>query len=216
MRNVLIFASMLLCLQTPAFAELSVYFRAPGVSIGVNVPVYPRLERVPGYPVYYAPGVNSNYFFYDSLYWVFDGERWYASSWYNGPWHFIDPVDVPAYVLRVPVRYYRYAPAYFHGWKSTEAPRWGEHWGHSWEQHRGEWNHWDRKSVPAPAPLPTYQQHYSGDRYPHSAQQAGAIETQSYRYQPHDAVAQHYYKQRDEGQHHGKEGGQEHDRGQAR
>ena len=39
------------------------------VSIGINVPVYPRLVQVPNYPVYYAPGLASNYFFYDGLYW---------------------------------------------------------------------------------------------------------------------------------------------------
>jgi hypothetical protein len=56
------------------------------VSIGINVPIYPRLVVVPGYPVYYAPQLDSNYFFYDGLYWVFQDDNWYQSSWYNGPW----------------------------------------------------------------------------------------------------------------------------------
>ena len=71
----------------PAAAQLSIGFGAPGVSIGINVPVYPQLVRVPGYPVYYAPQVNSNYFFYDGAYWVYQGDNWYSSAWYNGPWN---------------------------------------------------------------------------------------------------------------------------------
>ena len=107
MRNALIALWMLLGSATPALAQLSIDFEVPGASIGINLPAYPQLQRVPGYPVYYAPGMNSNYFFYDGLYWVYQGDNWYASSWYNGPWGLVDPVDVPVFVLRVPVRYYR-------------------------------------------------------------------------------------------------------------
>ena len=57
-----------------------------GVNIGIHYSTYPDLVRIPGYPVYYAPRVNSNFFFYDGLYWVFQSDNWYASSWYNGPW----------------------------------------------------------------------------------------------------------------------------------
>ena len=38
-----------------ASAQVSVAIGVPGVNIGINVPVYPQLVRVPGYPVYYAP-----------------------------------------------------------------------------------------------------------------------------------------------------------------
>jgi hypothetical protein len=195
MRYGLIFLWMLLCPLTSAFAQLSINFAGPGVSIGVNLPVYPSLERVPGYPVYYAPGVNSNYFFYDGMYWVFSGDNWYASSWYNGPWYGVDPYDVPLYVLRVPVRYYRHAPVYFKSWRADASPHWGEHWGGTWEQRRSGWDHWDHNAVPAPAPLPTYQRQYSGKSYPQVQQQA-AIQVQSYRYQPKDPVAQQHFQQR--------------------
>ena len=46
---------------------------------------------MPGYPVYYAPRINSNYFFYDGMYWVYQRDNWYASSWYNGPWGLVAP-----------------------------------------------------------------------------------------------------------------------------
>ena len=184
---------MLLCSITSAAAQVSFGIGLPGVSIGINLPVYPQLVAVPGYPVYYAPQVNSNYFFYDGMYWVYQRDNWYASSWYNGPWGLVAPEAVPLFILRVPVRYYRHPPAYFRGWRSDAPPRWGEHWGNAWEQsHRG-WDNWNRSSVPAPAPLPVYQRQYSGNRYPRAEQQQ-ALQSQNYRYQPHDAVVQQHYQ----------------------
>jgi hypothetical protein len=185
--------TMLLCAAAPAAAQVS-------VSIGINVPTYPTLQRVPGYPVYYAPRLNSNYFFYDGMYWVYENDNWYGSSWYNGPWAMVDRFDVPVYLLRVPVRYYRHAPSYFVGWRADAAPRWGDHWGHSWEQRRSGWDQWNRNSAPAPAPLPAYQRQYSGERYPQPSQQV-VIQTRSYSYQPTDGVArQHYQYQRTQAQ----------------
>ena len=112
----------------------------------------------------------------------------------------VDRFDVPVYLLRVPVRYYRHAPSYFVGWRADAAPRWGDHWGHSWEQRRSGWNQWNRSSAPAPAPLPAYQRQYSGERYPQPSQQA-VIQIRSYTYQPADNVArQHYQYQRSQAQ----------------
>ena len=154
MRNKLIALWMAFCLVTSAAAQVSVGVWLPGVSIGINMPVYPTLVLVPGYPVYYAPQLNSNYFFYDGMYWVYQGDNWYASSWYNGPWVLVAPVAVPVFVLRVPVRYYRQPPMYFRAWSPNAPPRWGEHWGSAWEQRRRGWDNWNRSSVPPPAPLP--------------------------------------------------------------
>jgi hypothetical protein len=184
---------MLLCSITSAAAQVSVGIGLPGVSIGINLPVYPQLVVVPGYPVYYAPRVNSNYFFYDGMYWVYAGDNWYASSWYNGPWGLVPPEAVPLFILRVPVRYYRHAPAYFRGWRSDAPPRWGEHWGDAWVQRRSGWDTWNRSAAPAPAPLPVYQRQYSGDRYP-GAEQQQVLQSRNYRYQPHDAVVQQHYQ----------------------
>lgn len=196
MRKALIALGMLVCsLGTPAFAQLSISFGSPGVSIGINLPVYPTLRRIPGHPVYYSTTVNSNYFFYDGLYWVFVDDDWYASHWYNGPWHRVDRFEVPLFILRIPVRYYRHAPDYFRSWRADAPPRWGEHWGGTWEERRSGWDRWNRHSAPAPAPLPTYQRQYSGERYPQPVQQV-TIQTRNYRYQPRDPVARQYYEQR--------------------
>ena len=194
MRYLAIAFSMLLASITAAEAQVTVGIGVPGVSIGINFPVYPQLVPVPGYPVYYAPQASSNYFFYDGMYWVYQQDNWYASSWYNGPWQLVMPEVVPLYVLRVPVRYYRRPPAYFHGWRSDAPPRWGDHWGNSWQQQHEGWDRWDRHAVPAPAPLPTYQRQYSGSRYPQQVQQQQQLQSQNYRYQPKDAVVQQHYQ----------------------
>ena len=193
MRKRFIVLAALACLGAPVEAQVSIGIGLPGVSIGINLPVYPHLVAVPGYPVYYAPQMNSNYFFYDGMYWVYQGDNWYASSWYNGPWGMVSPQVVPLFVLRVPVRYYRQPPAYFRGWQPDAPPRWGEHWGNDWEQHRSGWDRWDRKAVPPPAPLPSYQRQYSGDRYPRAEQQP-VLQSQHYRYEPRDPVVQQHYQ----------------------
>ncbi len=197
MRNLLIVLSILLLPVSAARAEVSVGIgiSVPGVSIGINMPAYPRLVRVPGYPVYYDPRVDLNFFFYDGMYWVFQDDGWYVSSWYNGPWQSVAPEYVPVYMLRIPVRYYRRPPPFFHGWHADAAPRWGEHWGRDWEQHRSGWDHWDRSATPRPAPLPSYQRRFSGDSYPRVPEVQHSIESKKYRYQPREPSTQRYYQQ---------------------
>jgi len=62
---------LMLGLGIPVGAQLSVRIGLPSVRIGINVPYYPNLVPIPGYPVYYDPGLDSNLFFYDGLYWVY-------------------------------------------------------------------------------------------------------------------------------------------------
>jgi hypothetical protein len=186
--------SMLLWAGSPAVAQVSIGVSLPGVSIGINMPMYPQFVRVPNYPVYYAPQLQANFFFYDGMYWVYQQDNWYSSTWYNGPWWQVAPQVVPLFVLRIPVRYYRNPPVYFRGWQSDAPPRWGEHWGNNWSQQRSGWDRWDRHAAPAPAPLPAYQRQYSGDRYPHVEQQQ-TLQSRNYRYQPRDAAVQQHYQQ---------------------
>jgi len=183
-KGLLLLGLLVLWTASPARAELN---------IGINVSIFPQLERVPGYPVYYAPGLESNYFFYDGSYWVYQDDGWYSSYWYNGPWEYMDPEFVPLFVLRVPVRYYRRPPLYFRGWQSDAPPRWGDHWGRDWSQRRSGWDRWDRRAAPAPAPLPVYQRQYSGNRYPPVSQQR---ELQSRNYNYHPAEERHVGRDR--------------------
>jgi hypothetical protein len=192
MRNAFVALLIAVLPLTTAHAKIdvSVGVELPGVRIGVNVPAYPNLVQVPGYPVYYDSQSTSNYFFYDGLYWVYAGDNWYASSWYNGPWRLEPPEDVPLFVLRVPVRYYREAPGYFRGWRTDDPPRWGEHWGHAWEEHRPEWKTWNRP----PAPLPEYQRKYVGQSYPQNVEERHSIRSKNYKgYQPYEPVTQRHF-----------------------
>jgi hypothetical protein len=166
----------------------------PGGQMGVSMPSYPMLVRVPGYPVYYDPQAHNNYFFYDGLYWVYANDDWYASSWYNGPWQLTGRDYVPLYVLRIPVRYYRQPPVYFRGWRVDAPPRWAEHWGREWERRRPDWDRWDPRRTPAPAPLPRYQQKYPSDRYPTAVERQREIRTEHYRYVPREAVTRQHLK----------------------
>jgi len=175
-------------------AQLSIQIGMPSLVIAFRQPHYPTLVAVPGYPVYYDPNANGNYFFYDGMYWVFEGDNWYASDWYNGPWGLVNPQVVPVFLLRVPVVYYRHPPAYFRGWYASSPPRWGEHWGSNWERQRGGWDRWDRRQVPAAAPLPAYQRQYAGDRYPHAEQQR-ALRDQHYRHEPRDEAVREAHRE---------------------
>jgi hypothetical protein len=187
---------MLVIPVPPVDAQISIGIGLPHVSIGINLPLYPDLEPIPGYPVYYAPQLDANYFFYDGMYWVYRDDNWYASSWYNGPWGLIGPAEVPLFILRVPVRYYRQPPMYFRAWYADSPPRWGEHWGRDWSQRRSGWDQWNRKLAPQPAPLPAYQGEYAGDRYP-GADRQRELRSKNYRYEPRDAeVRRHYQAQR--------------------
>lgn len=194
MRYALMAMSILLGSATPAVGQVSIGISVPGVSIGINQPVYPELILVPGYPVYYAPRLHANYFFYDGSYWVYHGDRWYMSVWYNGPWEVVDPYHVPLFVLRVPVRYYRAPPVYFRGWYVDAPPRWGHHWGPQWEQRRRNWDRWDRRAAPPVAPPPVYQRQYAGDRYPRAEQQH-ELRNRHYRYQPREEVVRQRYQE---------------------
>ncbi len=185
---------ILLCSAKSAPTQVNIGVSTPNVSIGINLPLYPELVPIQGYPVYYAPTVYANYFFYDGMFWVFVDGNWYASYWYNGPWFYVDPYDVPLFVLRVPVRYYRHPPAFFRGWYLNAPPHWGEHWGDRWERHHKGWDRWNRRSVPARAPLPVYQRRYSGDRYPRAEQQQ-MLRSRHYRYQPRDPAVRREFRE---------------------
>jgi len=184
MRRKILITSLLLLAAGPAAMQVAV----SEVHISINLGAFPDLQPVPGYPVYYAPQMDSNYFFYDGRYWVYQDDNWYASNWYNGPWDLVDPEAVPLYVLRVPVRYYRRPPAYFRVWRADAPPRWDQHWGPGWAQHHRNWDHWNRQAAPKPAPLPTYQRQYSGPRYP-AVKEQQELHSRNYQYQPHEEHA---------------------------
>jgi hypothetical protein len=121
----------------PARADVHV-----GINIGVPPPppppvveihTPPPLVVVPGSPVYYAPEVPYNFFYYGGAYFVFNDGYWYSSRSAHGPWAYVQHVPPP--VLRVPVHYYHVPPGHLkHGYK--------EH-GHGHGHGRGHGHHDD-------------------------------------------------------------------------
>lgn len=196
----LIFVSGLLLSAVAPASQVSIGIGLPNASIGINLPAYPHLDRVPDHPVYYAPRLSANFFFYDGMYWVYQNDNWYASTWYNGPWALVRPEAVPVFILRIPVRYYSLPPPYFRGWRPDAPPRWGERWGPEWECDRSGWDQWDRSASPPPAPLPLYQRPYSGARYPRQVERQHQLLQQKYRYQPREPVVRQHYQERGQGQ----------------
>jgi hypothetical protein len=101
--------------------------------------------------VYAAPGVqviadyNEPIFFSDSLYWRFDGVRWYRSAYYTGGWVYATP---PVAVRRIerPHDFVHYRPQ---GWVARRVPQQGP----IARGHRGEAPRIERRPPPhAPPP----------------------------------------------------------------
>ena len=189
MKRFLAAAAFLLAFALPAGAQE--YF-----DIDVDVPEYPEMVPVPDSPVYYAPGVDSNYFFYDGMYWDYYGDRWYSSPWYNGPWAYVDPIYVPTYVLWVPIRYYRHPSHRWHGWNTARPPRWGEHWGRDWQVRHNEVFRGAQRPHYGRAPLPDYQRGYNRANYPRAVQAQSQLHSQHYGYQPQENVVRQQYERR--------------------
>lgn len=171
-----------------AALNLAPAYTNASVNISIQVVQYPVLQRIPGYPVYYAPRLHANYFFYDGLYWVYVDDAWYTSPWFDGPWDVVAIDTVPLFVLRIPVRYYRYPPVIFRSWAIDAPPRWDRVWGPDWAHRHSNWQRWNRTAAPAPAPLPRYQQRFTRANYP-TDEQRRELAQQHYRYKPHDAQA---------------------------
>lgn len=98
-----------------------------GIQLDIHIGAPPQLVVVPGTPVYYAPAVPHNYFFYGGQYYLFQNGAWYLAPAYNGPWAPIAVEYVPRPILAVPVPYYKAPPGH---WKKHGPPPWAPAWGH--------------------------------------------------------------------------------------
>jgi hypothetical protein len=188
MKRILLVALLFVSSILPAAAQE--YY-----DIDVDLPQYPEMVPVPDSPVYYSPSVDSNYFFYDGLYWDYYNDGWYASPWYNGPWSYVDPLYIPTYVLWVPIRYYHRHPGYWGGWNTNGPPHWAQHWGNNWQAQHNDYYRGSQRGN-ARAPLPDYQRTYSRANYPRAVQQQSALHSQNYAYRPQERVVQQHYQQR--------------------
>jgi hypothetical protein len=85
------------------------------IHIGLGIPPMvltapPQLVVVPGTPVYYAPDVSANLFFYKGRYYTVANGVWAMAPAYTGPWAVIQIGQVPTPVVAVPVEYYKIPP----------------------------------------------------------------------------------------------------------
>jgi hypothetical protein len=62
--------------------------------------------------VFYAPGVNVNFFAYGGRYYSLHEGAWFVATTRGGPWATIAPARVPQPVLAVPVAYYKIPPGH--------------------------------------------------------------------------------------------------------
>ncbi len=117
---------------------MSVPVAADSVSIGINIgppppppppaivlAAPPPLVIVPGTPVYYAPSLSVNFFFYRGRYYTYHNAAWFMATGYGGPWTFVAVERIPQPVLAVPVAYYRVPPG--HMKKHGGPPPWAGH-----------------------------------------------------------------------------------------
>jgi hypothetical protein len=113
-------AVAMLCLGASAMAS------DVKINIGLGVPPMvltapPQLVVVPGTPVYYAPDVSANLFFYKGRYYTVANGVWAMAPAYNGSWAVIQIGQVPAPVVAVPVEYYKIPPGHL---KKHGPPPW--------------------------------------------------------------------------------------------
>jgi hypothetical protein len=101
-------AAMLLAGASATAADVQIHIGLGVPPIVLSAP--PQLVVVPGTPVYYAPNVSANLFFYQGRYYTVANGVWAVAPAYTGPWAVIQIGQVPAPVVAVPVEYYKIPP----------------------------------------------------------------------------------------------------------
>jgi len=141
MKRIIVLVSMLalagafLSFPAPARAtSFSIGMRTDSVRLGIHIGEEPRLVVVPGTPVYEAPSLPYNYFYYGGGYYLYRGGTWFWGASYNGPWTVISIEQVPRPILRVPAEHYRERPEH---WKRGGPPPWAMARRHEPRHERG-------------------------------------------------------------------------------
>jgi hypothetical protein len=106
---------------------------------GVFVTRPPALYIIPGTPVYYAPQVEKQLYFYsDNWYRLYDG-YWFRAAYHNGPWAYLAPPGVPVVFRRLSPRYYVVPPR--DQYRVSWAPP--RYWRPMGARHYGDRDEWD-------------------------------------------------------------------------
>lgn len=106
-------------------AGVSVGLPGASVNFGVGAPAYPyqpapiveppMFVQPPELGFYTAVGVPYDLFFLNNLFYLFSGNAWYSSPYYNGPWSSVYAYDVPYLLNRHPFHRIRYYRDYYYG-----------------------------------------------------------------------------------------------------
>jgi hypothetical protein len=82
------------------------------VNIGIEVPLPvivvsapPAVVVIPGTPVYYAPGLQADIFFYQGFWWTPNRGAWFRAQSYDGPWAAVPGRRVPPAFGHLPPNY---------------------------------------------------------------------------------------------------------------
>jgi hypothetical protein len=137
-----------------ALAETSISINIGPPAVVVASP--PEMVVIPNSMVYYAPGVEVDLLFHKDYWYTRNGDRWFRSRSYNGPWKVVGRRVVPVEIVRVPRNYRAMYAHHEHvpygqlkkHWKHRENERhvvrgkWKGHGDdHSWNQHKGGKGH---------------------------------------------------------------------------
>lgn len=111
------------------------------IGIGIPLPVVvipspPAVVLIPNTPVYYAQDVGIDLFFYSGSWYRRYNDYWFRATYYNGPWVYMPPPQVPAvFVQQLPPGYYKIPPGH------TRIPygQLKKNWKKWDKEHRGHW-----------------------------------------------------------------------------
>ncbi|MDO9124093.1 MAG: hypothetical protein Q7V12_06690 [Deltaproteobacteria bacterium] len=99
--------------QEKAYGDVDVHIGI-GVPIPppppVVIPAPPSVILIPGTPVYYAPDCGVEIFFYAGNWWRKHNGYWFRATYYNGPWVYVAPPQIPAVLVKLPPDYHKIPP----------------------------------------------------------------------------------------------------------
>ncbi len=134
-------ALLLLCLGVISLALLGYPATANGrVEVNIVLPPLvvaapPEVVVIPGTYVYFAPGIEVDFFFYHGYWYRPYRGYWYRATGYNGPWVYIAPSRVPRPLLSLPPDFRRIPP----GHQRIPYGQLKKNW-RTWERQK----HWDK------------------------------------------------------------------------
>ncbi len=146
MKRWLIFSLVVAVLMSVGMLSPGTSHAGIGVSVTIPLPVLrldapPALTIIAGTPVYFAPDVQADLFFYHGNWYRPYGGEWYVSAEFRGPWGHVAIGNVPPPLVDLPP-YYRNGTI---GYEPVPYAMVKRNWMR-WEQ-EGYWDNYQRRSA---------------------------------------------------------------------